>query len=156
MKKLIYFLTICVLLFCASCTTICEPPPSSGTDESNVVVDTPDISGIYLEISDKFAAGDIITYTYVNNTDAAINIPSIPRLEQKTSDGWSEVSVRVGVMSCVTPDSIAARSRSLEWELDTEFLYGSALEPGIYKLSFQLSDDEYKPTDIIYAMFEVL
>lgn len=173
MKKLILIFVVCALLICTSCGKILNDikPPLSDTGESDAAA-TPspggttapdpgstgisDVDGLYLEISgEKYAAGEKIKYTYINNTDAAVNILSIPHLEQKTSGGWVEVPFCDGVGFCGTPDSIAANSRSLEWELDTETLYGGALVAGIYKLSLSIVDDKYDPVGAIQAEFEV-
>lgn len=173
MKKLICVLLLFALLLCVSCNRVITDavPPLSQTDGPAGSADpkntgtahepndpaTPDKSRVYLEISsDTFAVGDVIKYTYVNNTGLAVNILSIPRLEIETATGWEPVPFCDGVGFCGTPDSIAANSRSLEWELDTEMLYGSALESGRYRLSLSIVDVEYKPVDSIHADFEVV
>ena len=176
MKRLVTILTLCTLLFCASCTeTITDnlPPLSdiveAAPPQQSIAPEAPEVTApqidspvmqppdIRLEISQSPPdSRQLITYTYINGTDKAVNIVAIPRLERAIPEGWETVEFSGNVGFCGTPDCLAAHSRSLEWTLDTEYLYGGALDAGLYLLSFEVVDDNYEIMDMISGVFSVL
>ena len=173
MKKIITILALFALL-CASCTDtiIDEQPPLADGSEAyphqSVAPDTPAVTApacdsvaelpdIRLEITNiPSGDGQSVTYAYINDTDVAINIMAIPHLEIKTPDGWAPVEFSDNIGFCGTPDCLASNSRSLDWTLDTEYLYGKPLDTGFYRLSFDVVDVNYELADVIFADFEVL
>jgi len=163
MKKLILFIVLSVLLLCPACFSVIpdQLPPLSGGAETPASSPTAEIPAPQPEfrmeinsLSAKF--GHDITYVFINDTDSAVNIVSIPHLERKTSEGWEDVEFAENIGFCGTPDCLAAFSRSIEWTLETEYLYGGSLAAGIYRLSFDIVDDDYYPSDTISAVFDVL
>ena len=170
MKKtvcLIIFCTLtllCTLCICTACHTIVDPgPPLSGSATAvphpSTLPETPEIAApaekIRLEMSPLMSESgqQDIKYTYINDTNAAVNILAIPCLEVKTPDGWKNVEFSENIGFCGTPDCLAANSRSLDWTLDVEYLYGGPLDAGTYRLSFDILDNNYNPTDVISAEF---
>ena len=171
MKKTIAILALLTLLLYASCAkTITDdaPPLSEGVGNTPPqstalppVTSTPEITATLPKIRLEIAQSPVshmqtVTYTYVNDTDAAVNIVAIPHLERRAPDGWVPVEFSDNIGFCGTPDCLASNSRSLDWPLDAEYLYGKPLDAGFYRLSFDVVDDNYEVADVIFADFEVL
>ena len=174
MKKMLCALSVGALLICSACAVtlpdslpplsggaatpplISEAPetPSDFVSPDNTVETKPDYS---MEITQQPSeTGQNITYVYVNNTGSAVNILAIPLLEKMTPEGWKTVEFAHGTGFCGTPDCLAANSRSLEWTLDTEMLYGGPLDAGLYRLSFDIVNDNYNKTGVLSSEFNVL
>ena len=166
MKRIAVAVAIAMIFAtCAACaespgknlTPIITGSPASGDNDGvKVIVENPPEA--YLRLAARtFMAGNMITYTYVNETETPVNILSIPRLERLSEEGgWVVVPFCENVGFCGTPDTVEAKSHSIQWSLDAELLYGGALETGTYRLTFAVLDDDFTEIDTISNEFDVV
>ena len=171
MKKLVIILLLCSVLIFSTFVKLLpynKPPladivtaPPQESDEPVFTEDTPPADEpvapqpkYHMEVElTPLIQGQKIKYVFINNSNKALNILAIPHLEIKTPDGWQTVEFSEKIGFCGTPDCLAANSRSIEWALDVELLYGGPLEQGHYQLSFEMVDDDYNTIGVISADF---